>query len=109
MRSIPTTGRQARRSSLGPRAGVPVLDFDAIAPRAVHHQDGEGFGPGGEKAGKIPVKAGDPMYDKDGNQVADRRELRSTYEVYRVPDVNIAAFRRRTVPHTSKRAIDPQK
>ena len=88
--------------------GVPVAAFRATAVRTVHHQDGEGFGPGGEQAGKVQVKAGDPMYDASGQQVEDSREMRSTYEVYSVTDLNVTGLRPRTPPNASERALAQQ-
>lgn len=92
----------------GPAGSRRPRGGGATAVRTVHHQHGEGFGLGSEKAGKVQVKAGAPMYDKDGNQVEDRRELRSTYEVYHVSDLNITNHRPRTAPNGSERAINAQ-
>ena len=74
----------------------------------VHREDAQAFGPGGEAAGLVEVKAGSPIYDKEGTQAKDFHELRDTYEVYHCSELNAAGVTARTPPNGSQRAIDAQ-
>ena len=56
----------------------------------------------------VDVKAGDPVYGADGKQASDTHELRDTYKVYHVSDLNIEELRVRTPPNQSDRAITAQ-
>ena len=56
----------------------------------------------------VDVKAGDPVYGADGKQASDTHELRDTYKVYHVSDLNIEELRTRTPPNQSDRAITAQ-
>ena len=60
------------------------------------------------QGGEIDVKAGDPVYDAQGNQAKDVHGLRDTYPVYHVSELNIAELRPRTPPASSDRAIEAQ-
>jgi len=74
----------------------------------VHKVDGQGFGPGGESSGLVDVRAGDPIFDKAGKQLSDVTELRDTYKVYHVTDLNISNMRTRTAPNSSERGVEAQ-
>ena len=60
---------------------------------------GQGYGPGGEKAGLIDVQAGDKVFEKDDHHAPDVQELRGTYKVYHVTDLNVANVRPRAAPN----------
>ena len=87
---------------------VTLSSYKATAVRVVHQADGKGFGATGEKGGMIDVKAGDPVYAANGKQASDTHELRDTYKVYHVSDLNIAELRPRTPPNNSDRALSQQ-
>ena len=77
----PGTGQPPKAVELNSQRSVPVA--------AVHLEDGQGFGPGGKSVGQIDVRAGDPVYGKDGQHAPDTYELASTYVVYNVEDLKI--------------------
>ena len=87
---------------------VTVATYKTTPVQNVHQKDGKGFGPQGEKAGAVEVHAGDPIYDKGGHQAPDIHEMRSTYNVYHVNDLNIAGIQPRTPPNGSARAVEAQ-
>ena len=87
---------------------VEVASHRATPVQNVHREDAQGFGPGGERDGLIDVKAGDPIYDKDGNQAKDFHELRDTYQVYHCSELNAAGVTARTPPNGSARAVEAQ-
>ena len=87
---------------------VTLGSYKTTAVRVVHPADGKGFGPQGQKGGEIAVKAGDPVYDAAGKQAQDTHELRDTYKVFHVSDLNIAELRPRTPPNGSDRALEAQ-
>ena len=45
------------------------------------------------------MQAGDKVFEKDGHQAPDVQELRGTYKVYHVTDLNVANVRPRTAPN----------
>ena len=106
-------GRQEVVRGVNPVTGqtptpVVVNSHKAHAVQNVHAKDGKGFGPGGEARGEVDVKAGDPVYEKDGKQARDFHELRATYPVYNVQDLNIAELRPKTEPNSADWSIKEQ-
>jgi len=87
---------------------VELASNRATAVHVVYRVDTQACGPGGARPGLLDVKAGDPVYDKDGKQVKDFHELRDTYEVYHCSDLNAAGVTARTLPNVSARAIKQQ-
>ena len=87
---------------------VELASHRATPVQNVHREDGQGYGPGGQREGLIDVKAGDPIYDQDGKQANDFHELRETYQVYHCTDLNAAGVAARTPPNGSVRAVQAQ-
>ena len=106
-------GRQEVVRGVNPVTGQspqPVIlnSHTAHATQDVHMKDGKGFGPAGEARGEVDVTAGDPVYDKDGRQAKDFRELKETYPVYNVQDLNIAELRPKMEPNSADWSIKQQ-
>ena len=87
---------------------VELCSHTATPVKTVHEKAGQAFGSGGEKGGLVDVAVGDAVYDAKGEPQVATQEMRKTYNVYHVSDLNVAGITPRTPPNASGRQLKVQ-